>query len=166
MLPPMILVSWRAVLVLGLFAALFAGRTARPDAEATPVPTAQAEVAAPSRAAESPAILTPETLTVEMTAYTSVPAQTDGTPHLTASGAPTAPGTVAVSRDLLGRFPYGSQLEVVEVSGPACGGFVPDAPLTVADTMNARVRNHVDVWLGTTEQARNWGRCRAEIGLP
>ena len=157
----MLPVSWRYVLALGLAAALVALWSARPDAEATPVPTAQAEVAAPARDAGAPA-----TLAVEMTAYTSVPSQTDATPNATASGAPPAPGTVAVSRDLLGRFPFGSQLEVVEVSGPGCGGFVPDAPLTVADTMNARLRNHVDVWLGTTEQARNWGRCRAVLRVP
>ena len=157
----MISISWRSVLVLGLFAALFAWQTARPDAEATPVPTARAEVAVQAPNAEPPA-----TLPVEMTAYTSVPSQTDGTPNLTASGAPPGPGTVAVSRDLLRRFPYGSAVVVLSVSGPGCGGWTPDAPLTVADTMNARIRNHVDVWLETTEQARNWGRCRAEIRLP
>lgn len=103
------------------------------------------------------------TLTVEMTAYTSAPAQTDATPTLTASGAEAGPGTAAVSRDLLGRLPYGTQVEVVSVSGEGCGGWVPETPLTVADTMNPRIENHLDVWLETTEQALNWGRCQAEI---
>ncbi len=164
----MLPISWRYVIALGLTAALVAWWVARPDAAATPVPDAgaralpapntEAEVAAPERNAD--------TLTVEMTAYNSVPAQTDSTPNVTASGAEAAPATVAVSRDLLERFPYGSELIVLSVSGPACGGYVPETPLTVADTMNARLENHIDVWLETTEQARNWGRCRADIRAP
>lgn len=162
----MLPVSWRYVLALGLTASLVAywaarpleGATPAPDAgaRALPTPNAEAEVVAPER----------NTFTVEMTAYTSVPAQTDSTPNLTASGAETAPGTVAVSRDLLERFPYGSEIAVLSVSGPECGGYVPDTPLTVADTMNARLENHVDVWLETLEQAQNWGRCRADIRAP
>ena len=168
----MLPVSWRYVFALALVAALAAALVAywaaRPDAAATPAPDAGARaLPAPNAEAE---VVAPErdtdTFTVEMTAYTSVPAQTDGTPNLTASGAPTAPGTVAVSRDLLGRFPYGSEIAVLAVSGPECGGYVPDTPLTVADTMNARLENHIDVWLETTEQARNWGRCRADIRAP
>ena len=103
------------------------------------------------------------TLTVEITAYNSTVAQTDDDPTITASGAVAGPGTVAVSRDLLERFPYGSELEIVSVSGDGCGGWVPETPLTVADTMNARIENHLDVWLETTEQALNWGRCEAQI---
>jgi 3D (Asp-Asp-Asp) domain-containing protein len=106
---------------------------------------------------------TAPTLSVEMTAYTSEAAQTDATPALTASGAVAGPGTAAASRDLLERLPYGSQVEVLSVSGEGCGGWVPETPLTVADTMHPRIRNHLDVWLETTEQAINWGRCRAEV---
>ncbi len=31
--------------------------------------------------------------------------------------------------------------------------------------MNARIKNHLDIWLETTQQARNWGRCEGEIRL-
>ena len=103
------------------------------------------------------------TLTVEITAYSSSAAQTDDAPTITASGAVAGPGTVAVSRDLLKRFPYGSEVEIVAVSGDGCGGWVPETPLSVADTMNARLKNHLDIWLETTEQALNWGRCQGEI---
>lgn len=103
------------------------------------------------------------TLAVEITAYSSTVAQTDDAPTITASGAVAGPGTVAVSRDLLERFPYGSEVEIIAVSGDGCGGWVPEAPLTVTDTMNARIKKHLDIWLGTTEQALNWGRCRGEI---
>lgn len=105
------------------------------------------------------------TTEVDITAYSSTIAQTDDAPTITASGAVAGPGIVAVSRDLLERFPYGSEVEIITVSGQGCGGWVPKAPLTVADTMNARIKKHLDVWLGTTEQALNWGRCRGEIKL-
>ena len=103
------------------------------------------------------------TLTVDITAYSSSASQTDDAPAITASGAVAGPGTVAVSRDLLKRFPYGSEVEIIAVSGDGCGGWVPETPLTVADTMNARLKNHLDIWLGTTEQALNWGRCQGKI---
>jgi 3D (Asp-Asp-Asp) domain-containing protein len=114
-----------------------------------------------ARAASAPN--TASTLSVEMTAYTSEATQTDATPALTASGAVAGPGTAAASRDLLPIMPYGSQVEVVSVSGEGCGGWVPETPLTVADTMHPRIRNHLDIWLETTEQALNWGRCQAEV---
>lgn len=98
-----------------------------------------------------------------MTAYTSTAAQTDTTPSLTASGAVAGPTTAAASRDLLERIPYGSQIRVVSVLGEGCGGWVPEAPLMVAHTMNTRIENHLDVWLATSEQALDWGRCQAEI---
>lgn len=105
------------------------------------------------------------TIGVEITAYSSTAAQTDEAPTITASGAVAGPGIVAVSRDLLARFPYGSEVEIIGVSGQGCGGWVPKTPLTVADTMNARIKNHLDIWLETAEQARNWGRCEGEIRL-
>lgn len=98
-----------------------------------------------------------------MTAYTSDVAQTDDTPRLTASGALVAPGVAAASRDLLERFPYGSHVEVLSVSGEGCGGWVPETPLTIADTMSAEITNHLDVWLETNELALAWGRCTAEV---
>ena len=130
-------------------------------AESTPKVTT---VVAEAKTGEEEANTKPSpTFEVEMTAYTSVASQTDATPNLTASGAEAGPGTAAASRDLLERLPYGSQVEVVAVSGEGCSGWVPETPLTVADTMNARTKNHLDVWLATEEQARNWGRCHAVV---
>lgn len=103
------------------------------------------------------------TVRVEVTAYTSSVAETDSTPNVTASGTVPGPGTLAVSRDLLGRFPYGSDVVFVSVGGENCGGWVPEAPMRVADTMNARLKNHMDIWLETPEEARNWGRCEADV---
>jgi len=148
------------VLLASLAMWLATGLMTRRDAEPASV-TAVPE-RAEGRAGAAPPTDT-STLTVEMTAYTSVAAQTDATPTLTASGAVAGPGTAAASRDLLERLPYGTQVEVLSVSGEGCGGWVPETPLSVADTMHPRIENHLDVWLETTEQARNWGRCQAVV---
>lgn len=131
--------------------------------------TREAELSTPTKGAGSVATLVNQgpgkgtLLTVEMTAYTSDVAQTDSTPRITASGALVSPGIAAASRDLLEAMPYGSQVEVLSVSGEGCGGWVPETPLTVADTMSAEIENHLDVWLETNELALAWGRCEAEI---
>lgn len=154
----------RTLLALVLVAWLAMWLATRRDAEpasVTAVPD-RAEGRLEGRAGAAPPTDT-STLTVEMTAYTSVAAQTDATPTLTASGAVAGPGTAAASRDLLERLPYGTQVEVLSVSGEGCGGWVLETPLSVADTMHPRIENHLDVWLETTEQARNWGRCQAEV---
>lgn len=151
------------VLALVLLAALGAYLSTRP--EETVMRRPRSQTASPQKApgtALLPAAESP-TLTVEMTAYTSDVTQTDDTPRLTASGALVAPGIAAASRDLLERFPYGSHVEVLSVSGEGCGGWVPETPLTVADTMSARITNHLDVWLENNELALAWGRCQAEV---
>ncbi len=85
------------------------------------------------------------TIGVEITAYSSSAAQTDEAPTITASGAVAGPGIVAVSRDLLARFPYGSEVEIISVSGEGCGGWVPETPLTVADTISTST-THWSTW--------------------
>lgn len=116
-------------------------------------------------ASAAPAAQPAPTLELEMTAYTSEAVQTDASPTLTASGTRTGPGTAAVSRDLLERLPYGSRIRVVSTSGEGCGGWPPEAPLRVEDTMNVRIRNHLDIWVASTEQALSWGRCQARVSV-
>ena len=92
--------------------------------------------------------------TVSMTAYNAVPAQTDSNPLETASGAYSNPQIVAArSRDLAGKLPFGT---IIEISAPesdpngTCGYDVV-APLigyrVIEDTMNAKFTNRVDVLL-------------------
>ncbi|WP_309573116.1 hypothetical protein, partial [Deinococcus sp.] len=54
---------------------------------------------------------------VRATAYNSVPGQTDSTPFVTATGTRTRPGVVALSRDLLRQFPYGTKVMIEDLSG-------------------------------------------------
>jgi 3D (Asp-Asp-Asp) domain-containing protein len=116
---------------------------------------------------------------VLITAYASLPEQTCGTsctgpddPFITATGNWVRPGTVAVSRDLLaGAFPYGTRLRLHSLQGgPGCGGvtmgdelaFLPEVWL-VDDTMAARKRQQVDLWLPDNQLALRWGRCHGIV---
>ena len=161
MVSPRLRGLWLVLLLLLASLAMYV--TTRQDAERNAEPPLELAPAVEDAGTKGSETAQLEPIKVEMTAYTSAASQTDATPNLTASGAVAGPGTAAASRDLLERMPYGSQVEVVSVSGEGCGGWVPDTPLTVADTMNARIENHLDVWLETSEQALNWGRCNAEI---
>lgn len=95
------------------------------------------------------------TAVLKSTAYNSLSAQTDSTPHITATGTRTRPGVVALSRDMLRLFPYGTRLRIQDLSGrhPYVNGRI----FVVEDTMHARKRNQIDVWMPTRSQAMSWG---------
>lgn len=80
-----------------------------------------------------------------VTSYRSVPEQTDSSPFITSIGERTHRNGVAVSQDLLrnGVVKYG---DIIFVEGY---GFK-----VVNDTMNARHKNHVDLWVETKEQEK------------
>ncbi len=92
---------------------------------------------------------------VAMTAYNAVPGQTDTDPSTTASGASSNPEVVAArSQDLGEELPFGT---IIEIDGPEskqnnCGYSVVSPILgyrVIADTMNARFTNRVDVLFST-----------------
>ena len=92
---------------------------------------------------------------VALTGYNAVSEQTDNDPLVTASGAFSNPEVVAArSRDLASELPFGT---IIEVDGPiasqdSCGyGIVAPAIgyRVIADTMNARYTNRVDILFGT-----------------
>lgn len=82
--------------------------------------------------------------------------------QITATGTKAGNGQIAVSRDLLSRYPYGSKVKLVSVRGSNCNGY-PTLPLKVTDTMAAHVKNTMDVHLPSTRAARSWGRCIATV---
>lgn len=111
-------------------------------------------------AAEEP----PPTYTVSMTAYNAVPEQTDGDPHITASGAYSNPEIVAArSRDLADQLPFGTVIEVsTATSSENCGLHVVGDEVglrVIADTMHARMQNKIDVLLDSKKTARTFGVC-------
>lgn len=90
---------------------------------------------------------------VTMTAYNAVPEQTDDNPLETASGLYANPETVAArSRDLADTLPFGTIIEVIGApkDTDSCG-YAPVAKhigyRIVADTMNARYSDRIDVLL-------------------
>lgn len=108
------------------------------------------------------------------TAYNSLESQTDSTPFITATGARTRFGIVAVSRDLLGdELPYGSLVRIRDLgayhTGNGVGAFQhlldEQQVFIVEDTMHARKRGQIDVWFGEYSTAINWGVRRVEVEL-
>jgi 3D (Asp-Asp-Asp) domain-containing protein len=101
--------------------------------------------------------------TVHVTAYNAVPEQTDSNPFVTASGAPSNPEIVAArSRDLAEELPFGTVI-AFEYSGqndPSCGFTAVEHLIgyrVIADTMNARMTNKVDLLFDQTDTVRHGG---------
>ncbi|WP_225430025.1 RlpA-like double-psi beta-barrel domain-containing protein [Deinococcus detaillensis] len=92
------------------------------------------------------------TRTVKATAYNSEAGQTDNSPFVTATGTRVRPGVIALSRDLLRIFPYGSRVTLQDSAGLLNGRV-----FIVEDTMNVRMANTVDIWMGSRAQALAWG---------
>lgn len=96
------------------------------------------------------------TYVVTATVYHAVESQCDGNPLVTASGAKISSAEsayehryLAVSRDLLDVFPYGT---MVEVSG--CGEL--DGEWVVADTMNRRYKGYIDLLINPDMKGGKW----------
>jgi 3D (Asp-Asp-Asp) domain-containing protein len=112
-------------------------------------------------AIELPAIAVPNaytkvptrSFTAKLTAYNAVPGQTDSTPFITAVGAFSNPEVVAArSRDLATTLPYGTVIKIERVTAdtPSCRLSQVEHQIgyrVVADAMNPRITNTVDVLL-------------------
>lgn len=96
------------------------------------------------------------------TAYNSLAAQTDSTPFITATGTRTRPGVVALSRDLLRMFPYGSRITIEDLSGKY-NHLLRGRVFYVEDTMAARKTGSIDIWMGTRSQALQFGARQVRI---
>lgn len=106
----------------------------------------------PARAPRS----TGRSVILRSTAYNSIPNQTDSTPFITATGTRTRVGVVAMSRDMLRVFPYGTRVRIEYANGrghPYLNGRI----FVVEDTMHPRKRGQVDVWMPSRRQALQWG---------
>lgn len=95
--------------------------------------------------------------TVSMTAYNAVPAQTDGDPHITASGAWTNPEVVAArSQDFGEELPFGTVIKVERAAAdsPRCQFGKVEHLIgyrVIADTMHSRWTNKIDILLDQTD---------------
>lgn len=124
-----------------------------PARVATPAPVRAVPTTAPI--AQAP-VRTGRTAIVRATAYNSLPGQTDSSPFITATGTRVRPGVVALSRDLLRSFPYGSKIMLEDMSG-RYNNLLKGRIFIVEDTMAARKTNSLDIWMGTRSEAIRFG---------
>ncbi len=89
-------------------------------------------------------------LQVWLTAYTSVPEETDDTPFITASGQFVRDGIIASNA-----LPFGTLVKV-----PALFG---DKVFTVEDRMNKSMVGFMDIWMSSKQDAINFGIHRVEV---
>lgn len=96
------------------------------------------------------------TYVVTATVYHAVEGQCDDSPLVTASGAKISSAEsayehryLAVSRDLLDVFPYGTMVEVI-----GCGEL--DGVYTVADTLNKRYKGYIDILINPDMRGGKW----------
>lgn len=94
----------------------------------------------------------PKTITVVITAYSSSPEETDGTPFITASGSYTRDG-VAASNFLK----FGTKFRVPELFG--------NRVFTIEDRMNQRYDDRIDIWFLEKESAKKFGKQMAKIEI-
>ncbi len=110
-----------------------------------------------------PAIETPA-YEVKLTAYNAVAAQTDNDPFVTASGAFSNPEVVAArSKDLADKLPFGTiiSIERTAEATPTCGLNLVAHQVgyrVIADSMNSRKVNQVDVLLNQNDTVSHEGR--------
>ena len=139
-----------------------AAATVKPVSPTKPVSAAAARAQGVTRASSSALRSTGRSATVHSTAYNSTRGQTDSTPFVTATGTRVRSGVVALSRDLLGRFPYGTRLSIEDLSG-RYSGYLRGRVFVVEDTMNVRIGNTIDLWMGSRGEALSWGSRNVRI---
>jgi 3D (Asp-Asp-Asp) domain-containing protein len=91
-----------------------------------------------------------ETLLVRVTAYASVPDETDNTPFITANGTHVHDGIVASNV-----LPFGTQIQIPKLFG--------DKVFTVEDRMNKRIKNTIDIWMPSVSSAVDFGMTHTSI---
>lgn len=92
---------------------------------------------------------------VVASAYSPRKKETDGDPHINAHLKKPRPGTIAVSRDLFWNgWTFGKR---VYIEGMGI--------YTISDLMHKRKRQQIDIFMGNTKDAYQFGRKRLRIAL-
>ena len=109
-------------------------------------------------------IVQEQVLTVGMTGYNAVPEQTDGDPHITASGAYSNPAIVAArSQDLTDQLPFGTVISITPsaTSTRNCGAELISEHIglrVIADSMHYRKREQIDILLPVEKTVHAGGK--------
>jgi len=140
------------------------GAPAHAQVTSAPVVATAAEDEPPSRKVALAKADATQSYTVSMTAYNAVPAQTDGDPFITASGARTNSETVAArSQDLGAELPFGTVIKVERTLAdtPRCRFGEVEHLIgyrVIADTMHSRWTSKIDILLDETDTVVVEGR--------
>ena len=89
---------------------------------------------------------------VWLTAYSSLPEQTDDTPFITATGNYVRDGIVAANF-----LPFGTKIKMPELFG--------DKIFVVEDRMHSRFQNSVDIWFADNKKAKKFGKQLSKIEI-
>ena len=155
----------QAMVVVAPPAPVQAPRPAAVRQSTAPQQAAQNRAAAVAQAQVAPmaaVIARGRSAVVRATAYNSLAAQTDSTPFITATGTRTRPGVVALSRDMLRSFPYGTRITIEDLSG-RYNHLLKGRVFIVEDTMAARKTGSLDIWMGSRRDALNFGARQVRI---
>ena len=91
-----------------------------------------------------------EVRVMHVTAYSSSPDETDDTPFITASGTSVHDGVVATNE-----LPMGTKIQIPAIYG--------NKIFVVEDRMHVRMKNKVDIWMPSKEQALHFGIKKTKI---
>ena len=91
-----------------------------------------------------------ETLSMRITAYASVPDETDDTPFITADGATVHDGIVASNI-----LPFGTKIRIPALFGSKI--------FTVEDRTSRRIKNTIDIWMPTVSAAVYFGVAHTSV---
>ena len=130
--------------VVNLFHLAVAAAPTTPPIIAPQAATAETLTEISSLQAKSPLEAGYQTITVELTGYSSTPDQTDETPFVTAANTKARDGIVASNF-----LSFGTKIRIPELFG--------DKIFTVEDRMHERFNDRIDVWFPTRKQAQEFG---------
>lgn len=96
-----------------------------------------------------------------VTAYRSIPSQTDSSPNYTSIGERTHKGGVAVSRDLLSRWDgplnYGDYLFVEGLGIYRVNDVMNDTAYDRDKHKRYKIRQHIDIWVASYDEEKKMG---------
>ncbi len=92
----------------------------------------------------------PVPLYMRVTAYASVPDETDNTPFITADGSHVYFGEAASNI-----FPFGTRIKIPKLFG--------DQIFTIEDRMSTKIKNTIDIWMPSVNAAIRFGMDHANI---
>jgi 3D (Asp-Asp-Asp) domain-containing protein len=134
------------------------------EASTTPAPASSAnDDPSPRKVATAREVAT-ASYTVKLTAYNAVPEQTDGDPSTTASGVASNSEVIAArSLDLADKLPFGTVVQITRtgLDTPGCKFHAVEPQIgyrVIADTMNSRWTNRVDVELDAANKVKVEGK--------